>query len=169
MIAVITSPLTDFFFSQYASYAPLDIGLEVTAVLLGILSVWYAKKNQIAVYPTGMISTAIFVYLLYQWMLLGDMLINAYYFLMSAYGWFFWTRQSAGQSLHPIARVNLFERAVSVFLFCCTALGVYLIYRFFGMWHNWTAYVDTFTTATFFVGMWLMARRKIEHWFFKSS
>ena len=89
MIAAIINPLFDFFFGQYAAYSVQDIVLEITAVLLGLASVWYAKQNKIAVYPTGMISTAIFVYLLWKWFLLGDMLINAYYFIMSAYGWLF--------------------------------------------------------------------------------
>ena len=46
-----------------------------------------------------MISTAIFIYLLYKWVLLGDMMINAYYFLMSIYGWFIWTRKEKAQEV----------------------------------------------------------------------
>ena len=70
------SQVFDFFFGVYKSYPLQDIVLEATAVLFGFLSVWYAKQNKVAVYPTGMISTSIYVYLLFQWMLLGDMLIN---------------------------------------------------------------------------------------------
>ena len=166
MTAAVTNPLTDFLFGQYAAYAPLDITLELVGVLLGLASVWYAKQNKIAVYPTGMISTAIFVYLLWKWVLLGDMLINAYYFLMSAYGWYFWLQKKAGEEVNPIASITKNETTLSSLLFLFTLLGVYQLYRAFGMWESWTAYVDTFTTAIFFVGMWLMARRKIEHWIF---
>ena len=81
------SQVFDFLFGQYSDYLPIDIALEIIAVLFGLLSVIYAKKNSVLVYPTGMISTAIFVYLLIKWALLGDLLINAYYFVMSAYGW----------------------------------------------------------------------------------
>ena len=66
------------------------------------MSVWFAKKNHIAVYPTGMISTGIFVYILYQANLLGDMLINGYFFIMSIYGWFFWTKKTEGFALNTI-------------------------------------------------------------------
>ena len=83
------SPIFDFLFQQYDGYAIADIVLEVLGVLFGLISVWYAKKNNIWVYPTGMISTAIFVYLLLKWSLLGDMLINGYFFVMSAYGWYY--------------------------------------------------------------------------------
>ena len=79
------SPVFDFLFGQYIGYASIDVVLEITGVLFGLLSVWYAKKNNIWVYPTGMISTSIFVYLLFKWALLGDMIIIAYYFIMSAY------------------------------------------------------------------------------------
>ena len=166
MIAAIIKPLFDFFFGQYAAYSVQDIALEITAVFLGLASVWYAKQNKIAVYPTGMISTAIFVYLLWKWLLLGDMLINAYYFIMSAYGWFYWLQKKGGQSLHPIAQINKKETFISVGLFLASIIGVYQIYLYFDLWTSWTAYIDTFTTALFFVGMWLMARRKIEHWIF---
>ena len=166
MTAAVINPLTDFLFGQYAAYAPQDIVLEVVGVLLGLASVWYAKQNKIAVYPTGMISTAIFVYLLWKWMLLGDMLINAYYFFMSAYGWYFWLQKKAGEEVNPIASITKNETTLSFLLFLFTLLGVYQLYLGFDMWESWTAYVDTFTTAIFFVGMWLMARRKIEHWIF---
>ena len=79
------SPVFDFLFQQYSGYATLDIVLEIIGVFFGLISVWYAKKNSIWVYPTGMISTAIFVYLLLKWALLGDMIINACFFIMSVY------------------------------------------------------------------------------------
>ena len=69
----------DFFFGQYADYSSADTLLEITAVIFGFMSVWYSKQNNIWVFPTGMISTSIFVYLLLKWELLGDMMINAYY------------------------------------------------------------------------------------------
>ena len=166
MTAAVINPLTDFLFGQYAAYAPQDIVLEVVGVLLGLASVWYAKQNKIAVYPTGMISTAIFVYLLWKWMLLGDMLINAYYFIMSAYGWYFWLQKKAGEEINPIASITKREAFIAALMFLITIWGVYMLYHAFDMWENWTAYTDTFTTAIFFVGMWLMARRKIEHWIF---
>ena len=71
----------DFFFSQYSNYSTVDFYLELIAVFFGLLSVWFAKNNNINVYPTGIISTGIFIYLLFNWGLLGDLTINIYYFL----------------------------------------------------------------------------------------
>jgi nicotinamide mononucleotide transporter len=160
------SPIFDFLFQQYDGYAIADIVLEVLGVLFGLTSVWYAKKNNIWVYPTGMISTAIFVYLLLKWSLLGDMLINGYFFVMSAYGWFYWTRKKEEVYINPISTTVRKEYFTSAALFIGSLLFVYWIYVLFDKWNDWTAYVDTFTTAIFFVGMWLMARRKIENWIF---
>ena len=85
--------LINILFGQYSSYETIDISLEIIAVIFGFLSVWSSKNNNIWVYPSGMISTSIFVYLLLKWGLLGDMMINGYYFIMSIYGWYIWTRK----------------------------------------------------------------------------
>ena len=160
------SPVFDFLFGQYSSYATIDIVLEITGVLFGLMSVWYAKKNNIWVYPTGMISTSIFVYLLFRSALLGDMIINAYYFIMSAYGWYYWSKREEQVIVHPITSTTKKEFKTALLLFVASLLFIFWVYQVFDKWKNWTAYVDTLTTAIFFVGMGLMARRKIEHWLF---
>ena len=75
--------ILNFLFQQYGSYSQVDIGLEIFAVFFGFLSVWFSKNNNVLVFPTGLINTSIFVYLLFKWELLGDMIINAYYFVVS--------------------------------------------------------------------------------------
>jgi len=160
------NPIFDFFFGQYAEYSTLDISLEIIAVVVGFLSVWFSKKNNILVFPTGMISTSIFVYLLLKWGLLGDMMINGYYFIMSIYGWYIWTRKTDDAPINPISRTTKREKKLSILIFLATLVFVFCIYTFFDKWTSWTAYVDTFTTAIFFVGMWLMAKRKIENWIY---
>ena len=154
------------FFEQYSTYDKIDVVLEITAVIFGLLSVWCSKKNNILVFPTGMISTLIFVYLLLKWELLGDMLINGYYFVMSMYGWYIWTRKSNGEFVSPISKMNKREYGASIIIFIGAIVFVFMVYQYFNKWTSWVAYVDTFTTGIFFVGMWLMAKRKIENWIF---
>ena len=156
----------DFFFGQYSDYETIDIALEIVAVVFGFLSVWFSKQNNILVFPTGMISTAIFVYLLLKWELLGDMMINGYYFAMSVYGWYIWTRKVDATHVTPISTTTQKEKQISIGIFLATLLFVFVVYKAFDKWTSWVAYVDTLTTAIFFVGMWLMARRKIENWIF---
>ena len=160
------SLIFDFLFGQYSEYQTHHTILEIIAVVFGLLSVWYAKQNHILVYPTGMISTAIFVYLLFQWGLLGDMMINGYYFVVSVFGWYIWTRKVDEEHYTPISVTTPKEKWISAVIFTATLIFVYIVYNTFDKWTSWTAYVDTLTTAIFFVGMWLMAKRKIENWIY---
>lgn len=158
--------IINFFFGQYAAYETLDIVLEIVAIIFGFLSVLYSKQNKIWVFPTGMISTSIFVYLLLKWGLLGDLMINGYYFIMSVYGWYIWTRKVDASNVTPISKATSKENLISIAIFISTLFFVYIVYNFFDKWTSWVAYVDAVTTAIFFVGMWLMAKRKIENWIY---
>ncbi|WP_405247907.1 nicotinamide riboside transporter PnuC [Cellulophaga sp. Asnod2-G02] len=160
------SPIFNFFFEQYAQYETHHIVLEIVAVIFGLLSVVFSKQNNILVYPTGMISTAIFVYLLVIWGLLGDMMINVYYFIMSVYGWYVWTRKVDNEHTTPISKTTVKEHKIAAIIFFSTIVFVFVVYQIFDKWTSWTAYVDTVTTAIFFVGMWLMAKRKVENWLY---
>lgn len=159
-------PIFDFLFQQYQGYPIHFIILELIAVVFGFLSVWFSKQENILVYPTGIISTLIFVYLLWQWQLLGDMMINVYYSTMSIYGWYVWTRKVDAVHFTPVTRTTRREHLWSILIFAGTLLFTFSIYEAFDKWDSWTAYVDTVTTAIFFVGMWLMARKKLENWIY---
>lgn len=154
----------DFIFEQYATYPTHEIVLEITAILFGLLSVWFAKKNNIWVFPTGIINTTIYVYLLWKWSLLGDMMINFYYVIMSIYGWYHWTRKQDDVEVFPISKMTTPEKKWALLIFLLTILFVLAVYSYFDKFTHWTSYLDTFVTGIFFVGMWLMAKRKIENW-----
>lgn len=156
----------DWLFSEYNGVATHLIVLEIIAIIFGFLSVWYSKQENILVYPTGIINTAIFVYILFIYDLLGDMLINAYYFAMSLFGWYYWTRKDANNNIIPVTKTTKSEYIWSVVIFVLTTLFVIIIYILNNKFNTWTAYVDTLTTAIFFVGMWLMAKKKLENWIY---
>lgn len=160
------SHIFDWFFAQYAEVPTHLIVLELIGVFFGFLSVWFSKQDNILVYPTGIISTAIFVYILAIYGLLGDMMINAYYFAMSIYGWYIWTRKVDEIHYTPITKTTKKEQKASIYIFIATLIFVFAVYEFFEKWNSWTAYVDTITTAIFFVGMWLMAKKKLENWIY---
>jgi len=156
----------DYFFAQYKDYPLHEVYMELIAVFFGLLSVWYAKKDHIWVFPTGLISTSIYAYLLWQWSLLGDSMINVYYFIMSIYGWYHWTRKKDNVDEFPISITTIKEKIISLIIFVLTLVFVILVYIYFDKFTTWYSYVDTLLTAIFFVGMWLMAKRKIENWIF---
>lgn len=155
----------DQLFYQYSQYSNTDISLEIIAVFFGFLSVWFSKNNNILVFPTGMINTSIFVYLLLKWSLLGDMIINAYYFIMSIYGWYFWLK-GTNNTVSPISKVSNTDIRIVVLLFISSSVFVSLVYSFFDKWETIVSYIDILTTAIFFAAMWLMAKRKVESWIF---
>ena len=155
----------DQLFYQYSQYSNTDISLEIIAVFFGFLSVWFSKNNNVLVFPTGMINTSIFVYLLLKWSLLGDMIINAYYFIMSIYGWYFWLK-GTNNTVSPISKVSNTDIRIVVLLFISSSAFVSLVYTFFDKWETIVSYIDILTTAIFFAAMWLMAKRKVESWIF---
>jgi nicotinamide mononucleotide transporter len=85
---------------------------------------------------------------------------------MSIYGWYHWTRKEGTTDLYQIARITKSETIWAFIIFVLTLFFVVCIYDFFDKFTQWSSYVDTLTTGFFFVGMWLMAKRKIEHWIF---
>jgi len=159
-------PIFEYLFGPYRGYETHQIVLEIIAVLFGLVSALFSRRNSILVYPTGIISTVLFVYLLWQWELLGDMIINMYYFTMSVYGWYIWTRKVAPDKHTPITLTTSKEHKRSVGIFVGAVAFIYIIYELFEKWTSWTAYVDTLTTGLFFVGMWLLAKRKVENWLY---
>ena len=158
--------ILNFLFQQYGSYSQVDIGLEIFAVFFGFLSVWFSKNNNVLVFPTGLINTSIFVYLLFKWELLGDMIINAYYFVVSIYGWYYWTRKNSNNDYTPISKVNYNDQKIILVISILSAIFVSLMYTVFNKWSGLVSYIDILTTSIFFAAMWLMARRKIECWIF---
>ena len=153
-------------FSQYKDYPTHIKALELIAIFFGLWSVWCAKKDHIWVFPTGLVSTFIYAYLLWYWDLLGDSMINGYYFVMSIYGWYHWTRKKGGIEEFPISRMTNREKIQGIIIFTITLVFVILVYLYFDKFTNWYSYIDTLLTAIFFIGMWLMTKRKIENWVF---
>ena len=153
----------ELLFDQYKNASTTQIVLEFLAFVFGIASVFYAKKENILVYPTGLVTTVITVYLLYQAKYFADMTMNIYYSVMSVYGWYKWTSKSNGPNLE-ITRTTHREKVIGVLLFIATALITYLVYKFFDYKLEIPNYIDIFTSGLFFTAMWYMALKKIENW-----
>jgi len=156
--------MIDFFLNAYKNVSTAQIVLEFLAFVFGILSVWFAKKENIWVYPTGLIATIITTYLLYIAGYLGDMMINGYFTIMSIYGWYNWTRKRGEKDTLQISRTNFKEKIIGVLLFLITIFVVFGIYNWFDYKIENDNYVDIFASGLFFTGMWYMAKKKIENW-----
>jgi nicotinamide mononucleotide transporter len=160
------SPIFEFFFGQYRGYETHIIGLEVAGIVFGLISSICSMRNSVWVYPTGIVSTLIFVYILLKFNLLGDTIINGYYFVMSIYGWYIWTRKVTPTQTTPITKATKNDYTYSLGIFLSTMLLIYIIYYVFEKFEGWASYIDILTTGLFFVGMWMLAKKKLENWLF---
>lgn len=144
--------------------------LEFVAVVFGLLSVWFAKQEKILVYPTGIISVLIYVYICFGIKLYADAGINLFYFIMSVYGWYKWSKKGDQPQLR-ITKCNAKDWLVSLVMFFISAIVIIVLLKLLKQddveyWSTSIPYIDTFTTAIFIVGMWLMALKKLENWIF---
>ncbi|WP_299214547.1 nicotinamide riboside transporter PnuC [uncultured Dokdonia sp.] len=158
------SQIFDFFIDAYKATPTWMIILEGIAFIFGILSVIYAKKANILVYPTGLVATVITVYLLWKAGYLGDMMMNFYYSVMSIYGWWNWSRKKNNKLAVPISRTNAKEKWIGFGLFVATMCITYMVYLWDGRDMDIPSYIDTFTSGIFFTAMWYMANKKLENW-----
>ncbi|WP_313100823.1 nicotinamide riboside transporter PnuC [Epilithonimonas sp.] len=167
--------------AQYQSYETYLIVLEIIATIFGLLSVYFSIKKNIWVYPTGIISTVLFIYIMFVFGLLGDMLINVYYTIMSIYGWILWSKSSEDHIHVEVKKASKNDWSFGSALFLGSLLFVGLIYYFkpfidnqfsmegvkLGLYHlDWANYTDIVTTSLFLVGMYFMAKRNLENWIF---
>ena len=138
--------------------------IEGLAVSTGLASVWFSVKERIWVYPIGLISVSIYVYLSFIYGIYADMGINIYYVLMSIYGWYRWLQPSESGAAKEITRNSGKEWLLSIVLFLLSLVILFVILQRFTdseipLW-------DSLTTSLAIVGMWLMAEKKVEHWLF---
>lgn len=137
-------------------------GLEWVAVICGVASVIYSMRENILVYPTGIISVLIYVYLAFEYKLYADMGVNGYYFVMSVYGWYYWTNTDGNKDQIPVTINSLRENFYSVGILG-GSFGI-LVFVLINFTDSDVPFWDATTTAFAILGMWLMARKKLENW-----
>ena len=142
--------------------------LEAVAVVMGIVSVWYSRKENILVYPTGLINTTLYIYLSFKGHLLGEASVNLYYTIMSLYGWYLWTRKTEDKTkfVLQITHSNKKEWLQQLLFFGVIYAIIYLLltYAKTAFAPEAIPWADAFASATAYTGMWLMAKKKVESW-----
>ena len=142
--------------------------VEAIAVIAGIVSVWYSRKENILVFPTGIINTTFYIYLSYRGHLFGEASVNLYYTIMSIYGWYLWTRRKEDQQTYglQITKSSKKEWIQQLAFFAAFYLVIYftLIYLKTAFAPEAIPWADAFASATAYTGMWLMAKKKVESW-----
>jgi nicotinamide mononucleotide transporter len=140
----------------------VEIGwLQWISTVFGVAEVLLARINNILLYPAGIISSLIAIFLLFETSLFADAVLNVYYVVMSVYGWWYWSRKK-GEAPPPIAWATRSEWGIVAVIVIGGFAGLYLV-----LWRFTPSTVpgwDAWITATAYAGTWLLARRKIENW-----
>jgi nicotinamide mononucleotide transporter len=141
---------------------------EYIAVFAGIASVWYSRKENILVYPVGLINTIIYIWLSAKGQLLGEATVNLYYTVMSIYGWIIWAKKD--KELHPVVHISFSDKkwwGYQLLFFAAFYVAIYfsLTYLKKDFAPGAIPWADAFASATAFTGMWLMTKKKVESWY----
>ena len=159
------SEVYDFFVSSYSNYSKVDIVLEFLAFWFGIFSVVFAKKQNILVYPTGIICTIITMYLMYKVGLLGHILVNLLYTIISFFGWWNWSRRENNDLVVKVSKFTSNDLTKSLLIFFFIVFVAYFAHDFFATnFEGQIKELDILTSGIFVTAMWLMANKKLENW-----
>lgn len=156
------------FFNQLISGLKATTIPEYIAVLAGIASVWYSRKENILVYPTGLLNTIIYIWLSFKYHLLGEATVNFYYTIMNIYGWYLWTRKDEQQQTIVQVRFSSAKEwpgQLSFFIFFYLSIFFALSYLKKAFAPGAIPWADAMASASAFTGMWLMAKKKVESWY----
>ena len=136
--------------------------VELAAVLTGLVSVWLVKKENVWAFPIGGVSVLLSAYIYFKGNIYANAGINLFYFFMNIYGWYNWLRKT-GEDQHLMI-TSCSRKEMQVYI-------VLMVLFFFGLWYllsktpdNKYAVYDAFTSSLYVIAMWLMARKKIQHW-----
>lgn len=156
------------FLQQFTEGIKATTALEYIAVFAGIASVWFSRKENILVYPVGLINTIIYVYLSAKGHLFGEVSVNVYYTIMSLYGWYLWLKKD--QEHHPVLHITFSNKRW--WLYQLVFFGSFYTVLYFSLSYlqqNFAPgaipWADAFASATAFTGMWLMTKKKVESWY----
>lgn len=135
--------------------------LEYIAVFTGILSVWYCRRENILVFPTGLVNVGIYVYLFFKAGMYANMGINAVFFITSIYGWYNWSR---GSSEEKLIVTTLHGSKIWLFAMTTILISIILYFILTRFTNSPAPLMDSITTAIFIIAMWLQAIKKRETW-----
>jgi nicotinamide mononucleotide transporter len=141
---------------------------EYLAVTTGILSVWYSRKENILVYPIGLVNTIIYIYISFKYHLLGEGTVNFYYTIMSIYGWWLWSKKDVNShqnTLHisySTSKEWIHQLLFFAAMFLTYFIAISIAKKYFA--EGAIPWADAFATASAFTAMWLMAKKKVESW-----
>jgi nicotinamide mononucleotide transporter len=136
--------------------------VEIAAVLFSLAYLYFSIRQQILLWPMGIISAVLYMAVFYQSKFYADMGLNGYYLVVSVYGWIHWRRAGKEGAVLPVSRITAPTAVVLGLLTLAGFLGIgWILDRFTD---SPIPYWDALTTAASFAATWMLARKILEHW-----
>lgn len=149
--------------------------IEFFGTLFYLLSVWLIVRRRMLTWPVGIISVILYAILFYQIRLYSDALEQLYYLFASIYGWWRWSAVRATEEARGIvvrySSMRGIVAGVVLTVVLSLALGTFianahtLLPSLFPEKASFP-FLDALTTMMSFTAMWLLARMRIESWFY---
>lgn len=141
-----------------------DHFIEIFGAITGILFVFLEIRQNIWLWPLGLITSATYIWVFYDSGLYADMGLQWYYLVISAYGWYWWRRGGDNISKKEL-NISRIRNGLTLKLSLIT-LGIFILIWF--VLDRFTDSIipgwDAFTTAVSITATWMLARKIIEHW-----
>ena len=141
------------------------MALDIITTILGLIYILLEYRASIYLWLVGILMPALDIWLYWSHGLYGDAGMAVYYTVAAIYGYAVWKfGKKRNQIELPIThmRTKLYLPTIAFFLIAWGATYYILV-----TYTNSTVPVlDGFTNALSFVGLWALARKYIEQWFF---
>jgi len=147
-----------------------DNYLEIIGAVTGLLYLYFSVKQNIWLWPVGLITSAFYIIVFYNSQLYADMSLNIYYLIISIYGWRHWLLRKDNVYHKSIKISSLDPKEWTIYLAAATfitiALGLILVNmpQKLGFKPSSVPWWDAFLTAGSIVATWMLARKIIEQW-----
>lgn len=139
--------------------------LEVIGLISGLLCVWLLIRENILTFPIGLVYAVVTVIVVARANLFADVILNLYYVLMNAYGWYFWTYGDRNRRSSQVLLVAWVPKAQWLAIAVIIIAGTLLMGLYFATQTSADLpYPDSFTTVASFVAMWMSAKKYLESW-----
>ncbi|MBR2052199.1 MAG: nicotinamide mononucleotide transporter [Bacteroidales bacterium] len=148
-----------------------ELIIEIVAVVTGLLSVWFSKKINVLVFPIGIISVLLYVFIFIKNELYANAVINFIYFLISVFGWWNWRKSTSQRDNETTSQrddgelkvtfLNGKENIIVYSLFTITFLSIVIFSN-----SVIATKLDYITSAAGLIAMMLTSLKKVENWIF---
>ena len=137
---------------------------EIIGAATGVIYVLLSVKQNIWLWPVGIITSVFQLIVFYEKRIYADMSLQAYYVVISAYGWYIWKfGKRKNEIKRPVIKMKLYNWLIFIFV----SIIIFFLIRFILIRYTNSDVpnIDAFTTALGVTGTYILARKYIENWY----